>query len=118
MSLTIGNQTATTGMSKDIYDKLREALEEGLPPEIGEDDLDAMRESWQKIAFAVATGVIEHIKANMEIRGVQAQGDVIASINGNTGTANPDNHSHSVNLSINATGVTFSQSNDGTGLVE
>jgi hypothetical protein len=117
MALTIGNKAATTGMSKDIYDTLRTVLEEDLPPDLREDDLEAMRESWKKIAFAVATGVIEHIKANMEINGIETRGDVTTSVNGNTNPAAPGAHTHGVGLAGNATSVTFTQSNDGTGLV-
>ncbi len=69
MSLEIGNITANTGMSKSIYDQINTVLSPSLD-EMSEEGMEIIRESWQKLAFAVATGVVEHIKSNMEISGV------------------------------------------------
>lgn len=117
MSLTPGDQDANTGMTKAIYDELLAALEPDLP-DLSEAELEPIRDSWKKMAFAVATGVINHIRANMEIRGIQTQGNVTTTVNGNTGTAPPANHVHTVNLSGTATNVVLTQSNDGTGRVQ
>jgi hypothetical protein len=93
MALIIGDQTADTGMSKAIYDQLQAVLE----PAVGELSAEArsqLRESWKKLAYAIAKGVIEHIAANMEVRGIQTQGIV------------------------NGTVLVFTQSNDGTGHIK
>lgn len=116
MGLQIGDVNATSGMSKAIYDQLNIILSPplgGTPPE----DLEKIRDSWRKLAFAIAKGVIDHITANMEIFGVQTRGNVNAPVQGNTGSANLGNHLHSVNLSGAQNNVTFTQSNDGTGHV-
>jgi hypothetical protein len=77
-----------------------------------------MRKNWQKLAYAIATGVTDYIKTNMEIVGITTQGNVNTTVQGNTGPANPvANHLHNVSLSGVATNVTFIQSNDGTGRV-
>jgi hypothetical protein len=117
MSLSIGNQAATSGMTKAIYDELRSVLEPDLAG-LSEDDLNAMRESWKKMAYAVAKGVIEHIHANMEIRGVQTRGNVAAAVQGLTAAADPGAHRHNVNLTGQQTNLVFTQSNDGGGLVD
>lgn len=116
MPLIIGDQTANTGMTKAIYDQLRLVLEPDLQ-ELSEDDLSAMRESWRKMAYAIAKGVIEHIAANMEIYGIETQGDVNAAVTGNTGISDPGSHLHSVSLSGEQSNVLFTQSNDGIGHV-
>ena len=117
MSLTPGDQDANTGMTKDIYDQLLVALELDLP-DLSEEELEPIRDSWKKIAFAVATGVINHIRANMEIRGIQTQGNGTITVDGDTGTALPADHVHTVDLSGTATNIIFTQSNDGTGHVD
>ncbi len=101
MALTIGDKEANTGMTKAVYDELRALLEDDLKS-LGEDKLAPIRESWKKIAYAVAKGVIEHITANMEVFGVTVKGDVTTTVTGNTGVAND---------------VVFTQNNDGTGRV-
>jgi hypothetical protein len=93
MALTIGDKDASTGMTKAIYDELRAILEQDLQS-LDEDKLALIREGWKTMAYAVAKGVVEHIKASMEIAGIQTQGI------------------------INSANVVFSQSNDGTGHVK
>lgn len=117
MALAIGDQTATSGMSKAIYDQIQATLEPDLA-DLGEDALVPIRESWQKLAFAVATGVINHIVANMEIRNVQTRGTVNTTVNGSTGPAAPANHVHPVSVSGTAANVVFAQNNSGPGLVQ
>ncbi len=80
MALIIGDESASAGMSKSIYDKLRDVMEpiDGVTG----DDLEDVRNSWRKLAFAVATGVVEHIKLNMEISGVDVSiNDVSTNVN-------------------------------------
>ncbi|MDH5624567.1 MAG: hypothetical protein OEY21_00520 [Nitrospira sp.] len=101
MALQIGNQTATSGMSKAIYDQMNAILSpplSGLPPA----DLETIRDSWKQLAFAISKGVIDHITANIEIKGVQTTGNISAAVSGSTATQ---------------TGVVFTQSNDGKGRV-
>lgn len=117
MALEVGNQQATSGMTKAIYDQIRAVMEPDLG-DLGEQDLEEMRKGWRRISFAVASGVISHILSNMEIQSIQTQGDVNATVEGDTGTADPGNHLHSVNLSGTQSNVVFTQSNDGTGLVK
>ena len=76
------------------------------------------RSNWRKLADGIAKGVIEHIKTNMEIQGVKTEGKVSTIVKGTTGPADPYSHQHSVDLSGKQTGVEFTQSNDGTGLVK
>jgi len=101
MALVAGNSSASSGMSKEIYDTIREVMEpiEGVEGQALED----VRDSWKKLAYAIADGVITHLKSNMEIKGVEASGNISAAVSGSTATQ---------------TGVVFTQSNDGTGLVE
>jgi hypothetical protein len=117
MALSVGNKEATTGMSKAIYDALREALEADLA-ELGEDKRTPIRESWKKMAHAIATGVISHITSNIEVFGITTQGNVSTSVQGNTNSALPNNHLHSVSLSGVANNVVFTQNNNGTGRVK
>lgn len=127
MALAIGNVRAESGMSQAIYVEIDALLSPPLQEAIdnasddakpaAQEALDKAREGWQKLAFAVATGVINHIVANMEIRNVQTRGNVNTAVNGNTGPAAPANHFHPVSVSGTATNVVFRQNNNGTGLV-
>lgn len=101
MALQIGNKTATSGITKAIYDQMNVILSpplSNLPPA----DLEKIHDSWKQLAFAISKGVIDHIMANIEIKGVQTTGNVSAAVSGSTATQN---------------GVVFTQSNDGTGRV-
>ncbi len=80
------------GMSQAIYDALYKNLKGGFKNGLPKEVIDG----WKKLAFAISTGVIEHIKSNMEINGINTSGKV-AKMNFET---------------------TFSQSNDGTGHVK
>lgn len=102
MGLEIGEITSSSGMSKAIFDQLNTILSpplDGTPPE----DMETIRDSWRKLAFAIATGVIEHIRLNMVIKEITTQGDISATVLDDTATQE---------------GVIFSQNNDGTGHVE
>lgn len=116
MALSVGNKDATTGMTKAIYDALREALEADLA-DLSEEQRTPIQESWKKMAHAIATGVISHIASNMEVFGITTQGNVNTSVQGSTGSALPNNHSHSISLSGVASNVVFTQNNNGTGRV-
>lgn len=120
MALEAGNINASSGMSKNIFEKIDLVLSpplEGIPPE----DFEKIRDSWRKLAFAIAQGVIEHLTANMEIYGIQTLGNINTTITGDVEEAlpapNPNTHDHSFNLSGEENNVVFNQSNDGTGHV-
>ena len=115
MALMIGEPTADTGMSKAVYDQLQSVLE----PDLGGLSTEArsqLRESWQKLAYAIARGVIEHLMANMEVVGIQTQGNVNAPVQGNTSLVS--GHEHGVNLAGVQNSLVFTQSNDGTGHIK
>ena len=92
MALVIGNQGATSGLTKEIFDQFDAILmsdddKSKLPP----DDLEKVRDGWRKLAFAIATGVITHLKTSMEVKGIQASGTINVDVkNGGStiGTAN------------------------------
>jgi hypothetical protein len=131
MGLLKGDITASSGMSKAIYQEvdtllsppLQQAVDgaEGDAKEKAQEALDKSREGWRKLSYAIAQGVIEHIKANMEIYGVQTQGDINTTVSGETDTSlsSPNDHGHGlINSSGEQNNVVFTQSNDGTGHVE
>jgi DNA mismatch repair protein MutH len=101
MPLKVGDISASDGMTKAIYDKLQEVM--APIPGISGNDMERLREEWRKLSYAIAHGVVEHIKANMEIVGIKTKGDVITTVTGSTGMQS---------------GVEFTQSNDGTGHVK
>jgi hypothetical protein len=108
MALKKGDIKATDGMAKAIYDKLQEVF---LPTaSAGGGDTDKLQETWQKLSYAIASGVIDHITANMEINGIKVKwkDDNSTKIYGETTT----DHQEVVVNGPHA-GVEFPQSNDG-----
>jgi hypothetical protein len=128
VALVIGSVNADSGMSKAIYDQvdallsppLQAAVDEATGPAKpkAQEALDAARDGWKKLSFAIATGVIGHVVSNMEVVGVQTRGNVNASVSGSTGAAPPGPHAHTVALSASQNSLTLTQSNDGTGRVK
>jgi hypothetical protein len=116
MALIIGDETANTGMSKAIYDELWSVLKPAPEHPPSDDPLEALQERLKKMAYAIAKGVIEHIKANMEIGGIQTHGNINAPVQGNTNPVN--NHQHGVTLAAVQNNASFTQSNDGAGHVK
>lgn len=114
MSLNIGNTQATSGMSRAIYQELENLVEPQFSG-MKEEDLNKVREGWQKLAYAIAKGVVEHIKSNMEIKDIHTKGDVTTHIDLYTSTVSY--HKHRVNKDVTASDITFTQSDDGTGHV-
>lgn len=101
MPLQIGTIAATSGMTKAVYDQMDAILSpplSGLKPA----EMAKVRDSWKQLAFAISKGVIDHLKANMEINGVQTRGNINAAVAGSAATQ---------------TGVVFTQNNDGKGRV-
>lgn len=103
----------TTGsMSYLIYNELNQLLSPPLQASMSAEQLDEVRTGWKKLDYAIAKGVIEHLKNNLEVYGIETRGDL--TITGNTGTTS--DHLHALNLSIPQ--VSFNQSNEGTGHVK
>jgi hypothetical protein len=129
MALEIGTLQATSGMTKAIFDQidtllsppLQKAVDEarGGPKVKAQEALDLARDGWRKLAFSIATGVIGHLLSNLEVVGVKTKGDVAAAASNVATTPGPPGpHTHLVTLTANQNGVTFTQSNDGTGRVK
>jgi hypothetical protein len=97
MALQIGDEGATNGMTKEIYEKLNELL---MPKVPAENLIDAQK-GWKQLAFAISAGVVAHIVSNMEITGLGVAGPVSLTVAGGTATGN----------------VTLAQSSTTTGLV-
>jgi hypothetical protein len=80
MALDIGDQGASTGMAKEIYDKLNELLKPKVPPA----NLADAQKGWQDLAFAIATGVVTHIVKNAEVTNVSVSGNVTLPVAANS----------------------------------
>ena len=78
MAMQIGDEQAGSGMTKDIYDQIDQIMKPTIPPA----SLEEARKGWKRLALAIASGVITHIKNNMEISGIRAQGDVTTTVTG------------------------------------
>jgi hypothetical protein len=92
MALQVGDQSATTGMTKEIYDKLNEMLSPTVPQE----NLTDAQKGWKRLAFAISTGVITHLLSNMEVAGLGVTGQATLPVAGG-------NASGTVTLAQNAT---------------
>jgi hypothetical protein len=101
MALQIGTVSATSGMTKAVYDQINAVLSPPLSG-VAPADLAKIQDSWKQLAFAISKGVIDHLKANLEIKGVQTTGNINAAVAGAAATQ---------------AGVVFTQSNDGPGRV-
>ena len=114
MSLNIGDKNATSGMTKAIYDELYTILS---PPLTGmkSEDFEKVKDGWKKLSYAIAKGVIEHIKDNMEIKDIHTKGDVTTHLDVYTSIVN--GHRHKTTEDVTASDVIFTQSDDGTGHV-
>jgi hypothetical protein len=119
MPLKAGDITATTEMSKAIYDQLdHNLLTDDEKKKLKPAELESIQNGWRKLAYAIAQGVVNYLEANLEIVGVQTKGNVNASVSGNTLAGGPDNHVHGVSLTATQNNVVFTQSNDGTGRIK
>jgi hypothetical protein len=79
MALVIGDQAATSGMTQAIFQQLDTLLMSAADKaKLSAADLEKVRDGWRKLAFAIATGVVSHLKANMEITGVQATSGAVS----------------------------------------
>lgn len=114
MALQIGDLGATAGMTKAIYDQIRANIEPDLA-ELSEEDLEPVRDGWRKLAHAIATGVIQHLLDNLEVRDVETRGTVTVSISGSTEITG--SHQHAAGTLQGSQTVTFEQINEGIGLI-
>ena len=127
MALSIGTQAADAGLSGGIFAQfdallsppLQAAVDSATPEAKpgAEAALNAARDGWRKLAFAIAKGVVEHLVDNMEVNGVTVAGTVNVPVSGNTGAAAPAAHVHTVSITPSVS-VTLAQSNSGTGRVK
>ncbi len=108
-----GNSTVPEGsMAKAIYDQLSSELD--AKNELGEE----VHKKWKGLSYAIAYGVVEHLKSQMVIQGIQVQGTVTRTISGTTGESEiPVPHTHDYEYILEVPNVTLTQSNDGTGRV-
>jgi len=102
------------GMTQSIYAEMDTLLSPPLQELVNnaetedarakaEDTLAQARHGWEKMAFAVAQGVIEYLKSNMEIRGLRAAIDESESNRRVDGDTNPDpsaSHTHPVDIAV------------------
>lgn len=93
MSLSIGDIGASHGMALGIYTQIAANLEADLGP-MPPEDLEKVRASWRKLAHAIATGVVAHLQANLELRDAATDGTPVRAVAGQTGSAAPSNHAH------------------------
>jgi hypothetical protein len=127
MALVAGSVAADSGMSKAIFEQIDPLLSPPLQKAVdqatgdaktqAQQALDAARDGWRKLSFSIATGVINHLLSNLEIRGVQTSATANAPVDGQTGPAAPSNHQHQVSLAAAQLGIPLAQINSGTGLV-
>jgi hypothetical protein len=81
MALVIGDQGATTGLTKDIFDQFDAILmSDEDKSKLKPPDLEKVRDGWRKLAFAIASGVVNHLKASMEVKGIQASGTIDVNV--------------------------------------
>jgi hypothetical protein len=69
MPLKAGDETASDGLAKAIFDNLKAVLGPSL--ESSGADMDEVSAGWKKLSYAIAAGVVNHLVANMEIYGIQ-----------------------------------------------
>ncbi|SET51695.1 hypothetical protein SAMN05216326_13217 [Nitrosomonas marina] len=130
MSMSYGSKVGANitlgGMSSDIYQVMDELLSPPLQQAVDEatDDtrdgavkaLEKAREGWQKLSYAIASGVVEHLRHNLDIQNIQTNGNVVININDDTDNGGVG-HTHNLTTSSAATNVVFNQV-VGTGSVD
>ncbi len=84
MALEIGDQTAASGMTKAIYDKLNEMFQPKVPPA----NLADAQAGWRNLAFAIATGVVSYLLSNLEITGLTVGGSLTLPVSGSNASGN------------------------------
>lgn len=74
MAMDPGDATANSGMSKAIYEAITSFLQDGIPPA----QLPDVQKGWAKLSGAIATGVVNYMKSNLEVIGVNSTGQLQA----------------------------------------
>jgi len=128
MSMDAGSAEASSGMSKAIYTEMDKVLSPPLVKAVDDASeetkpgtqkaLDEARRNWKQMSFAIATGVIAHLKESMEITGIQTSGDVSANVSGSTGPIAPGPHVHTVALTATQQALMFKQTGSTLGHVK
>lgn len=106
MALIPGDIDATTGMAEAIYAQVKANIEPDLPDDM---DLTDVRLGWQKLAHAVAAGVVAHIQTNLEVRDAATNGTPVRDVDGTTGSdPGGGNHTHTAGtFSVTLDGLSF-----------
>lgn len=87
MALEIGDENATSGMTKAIFDQLDATLmSQEKKDKLKPADLDNIRTGWRKLAFALAKALVPYLTGNMEISGIQTTGTVTVDVKDSGGT--------------------------------
>jgi hypothetical protein len=115
MALNAGTINADSGMSQAIYEALYVNMKSGFENETPSPEVI---EGWKKLAFIIAKGVIDHLKANMEITGISSTGTVTAEVTAQSGSAEPNAHTHQVTLPAAGNGIVLTLVGDTTGHVQ
>jgi len=125
MALIIGSESADSGMSRAIYHEMDRLLSPPLQNAVNDAEgevkvkaqeaLTEARKGWQKLSFAIANGVIEHLKSNMEIHGVEVS---ISDVSTTVSTATTCPAGAGSGTGSGSGTATGQQNNDGTGLIE
>lgn len=122
MSMSYGSKAGANvsmgGMSQNIYLLMDELLSPPLQEAIdgATDDtrdgaieaLSEARKGWQKLSYAVASGVVEHLRNNLTLQNIQATGNVTINVNDDTDNGGTG-HTHNLTTSSTATNVVFNQ---------
>jgi len=62
MALNPGNMSATSGMAREIYQVLDATLRPPLEDDLSTEAIKEMQDSWKELSFAIALGVIRHLR--------------------------------------------------------
>lgn len=69
--------------------KFQEMIDKAEDPEVKAKCMDALTEAqkgWKRMSYVIAKGVIEHLRDNMEVQGIETQGDIEVTVEGLKGS--------------------------------
>lgn len=123
MALVTGDNSASSGMAKAIYDVLNSEIINNLHVNTPTSVKAAMIQSHKKLAYCIAKGVIDHIKSNMEVKGVKCKLDTGLNTVFTAGVPIPMDGGLALQTAWKLATIAgaadhSTQENDGTGLVE
>ena len=84
MAMNAGDASAGSGMALAIFNRMDQLLGPKIPP----DALEQARQGWRELAFAIASGVVDHLRSSLEIQSLQVGGSVTLSVASNQATGN------------------------------